>query len=123
VSRYETNNDSDNEHMDIEYANGCPKRSNAGTGVDRLEITFGGKSYKSHRAKQLIQKRSFKRKTRKTQQYLQAMSEMKKTQSSEDDFKHRCLRKEINVIFVQAEEDGTRYQQMPANKGFKTFGE
>eukprot|EP00957_Ditylum_brightwellii_P180683 13764195-Ditylum_brightwellii.AAC.2 len=91
MNKDETNNDSDNEHTDIEYANGRPKRSNAGTGVDRLEITVGGKSYESHRAKQLIQKHSLKRKTRKTQQYLQAMSEMKKAQSSEDDFKHRCL--------------------------------
>eukprot|EP00957_Ditylum_brightwellii_P156447 11906568-Ditylum_brightwellii.AAC.1 len=106
----ETNNDSDNKHEDIDYTNGHPKRSNAGTGIDRLEMTFGGKSYKSHKAKQFIQKHLFKQKTRKKQQYLQATSEMKKTHSSEDDFKHRYLRKAINVIFAQVEEDGTRYQ-------------
>eukprot|EP00957_Ditylum_brightwellii_P112103 8547613-Ditylum_brightwellii.AAC.1 len=40
-----------------------------------------------------------------------------------DDFRHSCLCKAVNVIFAQAEADDQCYQQIPAKKDFKLFGE
>ena len=107
----EDRNSTEDEHDDNTDNNeGRPKRDDAGTGADRLEMAFDGKCHMSDRQKQCLKN----------------ATEMKKA-ASNDNLKAKFLRKSVSATLAQSanleKQDGSRRQQMPASKGFALLGE
>ena len=83
--------------------NNRPRRANAGTGVDRLQVGSAGKYYTSVKNMQLMQAKS----------------------QNKDDLAavgmRELLHKAVGIIMTQFKADEQRYAQMPAKKGIKLF--
>ena len=94
-----------------------PRRSNAGSGVERFEPRFGEKTYEIRRKRQYMQ---FKGK-RKHVQLAQVKGLMNKVR--QDAHAPSYLQKAVKVIFAQLEEDEKKFKDMSAYKGMKIFGE
>jgi len=90
--------------------NGRPRRANAGAGVERLEMSFGGKEYASVANQQhTMHKKGI-------QFTMKGVAENKEIKPLET---QSYLRTAVNCVFAQV----ARYSQMPAKQGIKLFGE
>ena len=98
------------DRLDAEHNRTRPRRENAGTGVERLEMSFKGKSYKRRK----VIARQHK------QFLLKAIREMKEKECNSDIFEKHDLNKMIGITFAQAQ---MKHKDIPASKAFKVIGE
>ena len=89
---------------------GRPKRQNAGTGVQRLEMSFGGKEYASVASQQHV---TYEKGIQFTMKGVAINKEIEAIENQS------YLKTAVNCIFTQV----ARYSQMSAKAGIKMFGE
>ena len=109
--------DAESQERDSHEENLRPRRENAGQGVERFEPRFNDKTYEITRKRQYLQ---FKRKKKRVQ-LAHVHNLMTKVRS--DINAPSYLRRAVDVIFTQLEEDEKKFKDMPAHKGMKLFGE
>eukprot|EP00555_Chaetoceros_dichaeta_P000372 CAMPEP_0198279726 /NCGR_PEP_ID=MMETSP1447-20131203/67080_1 /TAXON_ID=420782 /ORGANISM="Chaetoceros dichaeta, Strain CCMP1751" /LENGTH=424 /DNA_ID=CAMNT_0043974931 /DNA_START=1086 /DNA_END=2357 /DNA_ORIENTATION=+ len=100
--------DLDDVHEPAPTANTRPRRTNAGAGVERLQMSFSGQGYGA--------KREFNIVTNGT------TDSEKQNESTQHSLMQTAMQTAWDVIFAQAAKQGKLRKQMPATKGFKMYG-
>ena len=94
-----------------------PRRSNAGQGVDRLEMHFGGKSYQHFPQKQMTMVGN-KMNRQERKRHLSFLQKQAKKLDKRNNSQY--LQSAMNVMFTQIEDE---FAQIPAHEGIKKYGE
>ena len=94
----------DDDHEPTSSVNTRPRRTNAGSGVERLQMNFSGQGYDK--------KREFNLTT----------NGITERENKVEPPQHSLMQKACDIIFTQAANQGKLRKQMSATKGFKVYG-